>query len=191
MGQYVSKTVTADAYKIGDADIPAWFTDAIAEDKLIQVVAPGGCIKGWLLRDKDGDVYADIGDYIVNTGTALVVWDATYFEARYIFDDARLLTVLTKTDAVTTGTGSTAAAPITWGIAVLNAVATVARANITAGTGATFKLYSDATFETEVTGASTIALTAGDDTTVYIKVTSAAGTKVLHYAVVISREAGE
>ena len=187
MAQYVTRTVTTEAYKIGEANIPAWFTNAVTEDKLIQVAAPGGCLKGWLLRDKDGDVYADIGDYIVKTGTELVAWDGTAFEAHYLFDDARLLTVLTKTDAATTGTGATATDPVVWGIDVINTVATLGRTDITAGTGATVNLYSDATFTTEVTGASTIALTAGAATSAYIKVTSAAATEVIYYKVAITR----
>lgn len=189
MAQYVTKTVTTDAYKIGDANIPAWFTDAIAEDKLIQVAAPGGCLKGWLLRDKDGDVYANIGDYIIKTSEGLHVNAATSFETMYLFDDARLLTVLTKTDAATTGTGATATDPVVWGIDVINTVATLGLTDITAGTDATFKLYSDATFATEVTGVSTIALTAGAATNAYIKVTSAAATEVIYYKVAITRAA--
>ena len=187
--QYVSKTFTADAYKIGSATVPAWFDEAVAEDKLIQVAAPGGCLSGWLLREKNGDVFANIGDYIVKTSAGLQVWGGTGFEAQYIFDDARLLTVLTKTDATTTGGGATATDPIVWGIDVLNAVETVALADITVGTDATFKLYSDATFTTEITGASTIALTAGAATNAYIKVTSVAATEVIYYKVAITRAA--
>ena len=187
--QYVSKTFTTDAYKIGNTPVPAWFDEAVAEDKLIPVAAPGGCLSGWLLREKFGDVFANIGDYIVNTNAVLQVCGGTSFEAQYIFDDARLLTVLTKTDATTTGGGATATDPVVWGIDVTNAVATVALANITAGTDATFKLYSDATFTTEITGASTIALTAGAATSVYIKVTSAAATEVIYYKVAITRAA--
>lgn len=189
MAQYVSKTYTADAYKIGAANIPAWFEEAIAEDKLVQVAAPGGCLAGWLLREKDGDVFVNIGDYIIKTGTELQAWDGTFFESQYLFDDARLLTVLTKNDATTTGTGAAATKPIVWGIDVLNTVETLGLAEITAGTNATFKLFSDATFETEITGANTLALTAGAATSAYIKVTSAAATNVLYYKVAITRAA--
>ena len=190
MAQYVSKTFTTEAYKIGNDNVPEWFSEAIANDEIMPVFAPNSfCISGWAVKRVEGNQFANIGDYIIKTSEGLHVNAATSFETMYLFDDARLLTVLTKNDDTTTGDGATAADPIVWAIAVANTVTGLALTDITAGTDATFKLYSDATFATEVTGVSTIALTAGAATNAYIKVTSAAATEVIYYKVAITRAA--
>jgi hypothetical protein len=64
---------------------------------------------------------------------------------------------------------------------------TLGRADIAVAADATFNLYSDSAFSTEVAGDDTIALTAGGDTAVYIKVTAQDGTTVMYYAVTVDR----
>jgi len=80
----------------------------------------------------------------------------------------------------------TVGAPITANMAVANNVASIADSNISAATGATVELFSDAAFTTPQ---SPINLTAGASTTVYIRVTAADGVTTLYYAVTIARAA--
>jgi hypothetical protein len=121
------------------------------------------------------------------------VWDGTATATRTInvtvrSTDAGLASVAGQTD-VTPGaeTGADTANAITWGVNVPTAKATLGRADIVPAANATYNLYADAAFGTEVTGADTVALTSGGATTVYLKVTAQDTTTVKYYAVTVNR----
>jgi plastocyanin len=103
--------------------------------------------------------------------------------------DAGLTSVAGQTDSNPgTQTGADAGNAIIWAVNVASEKATLARADIAVATNATFSLYSDAVFTTEVEDPATLALAVGD-TVAYIKVTAEDGTTVKYYAVTIIRAA--
>ena len=104
--------------------------------------------------------------------------------------DAGLTSVAGQTDSNPgTQTGADAGNAIIWAVNVAREKATLARADIAVATNATFSLYSDAVFTTEVEDPATLALAVGD-TVAYIKVTCREdGTTVKYYAVTIIRAA--
>ncbi|MFD2332583.1 S-layer homology domain-containing protein [Cohnella sp. GCM10020058] len=105
-------------------------------------------------------------------------------------DDAGLTNVAGKTDdSPAGGDGASAGTAVTWSVNVPNGKADVGLSDIVTVTGATYKLYSDSSFATEVTGSSTITLTAGAATTVYVKVTAQNGVTAKYFAVTIHRNA--
>ncbi|TYQ15366.1 UNVERIFIED_CONTAM: Ca2+-binding RTX toxin-like protein [Acetivibrio alkalicellulosi] len=75
---------------------------------------------------------------------------------------------------------------ITWAVSVANGKETLARAEIVASTNATFNLYSNVDFTTEISGGDTLPLTVGN-TTAYIKVAAQDATTIKYYAVTINR----
>ncbi|WP_217591933.1 S-layer homology domain-containing protein [Cohnella sp. GbtcB17] len=105
-------------------------------------------------------------------------------------DDAGLTSVAGRTDSAPAGgDGASAGTAVTWSVNVPNGKADVGRSDIVTVTGATYKLYSDSSFGTEVTGSSMIMLTAGATTTVYVKVTAQDSVTAKYYAVTIHRDA--
>lgn len=103
--------------------------------------------------------------------------------------DAGLTSVAGQTDSNPgTQTGADAGNAIIWAVNVASEKATLARADIAVAADATFSLYSDAVFTTEVEDPATLALAVGD-TVAYIKVTAEDGTTVKYYAVTIIRAA--
>ena len=102
--------------------------------------------------------------------------------------DASLASVAGQIDgAPAGGNGLGTGTAVTWSVSVPNATAALGRVGIAVAANATFNLYSDAAFGTEVTGADTIALTSGGATTVYIKVTAQDTTTAKYYAVTVNR----
>ena len=100
--------------------------------------------------------------------------------------DAGLTTVLSS-PITATGTG-TSDSPKTASVSVASGVATAGRADITAAASATFNLYSDSGFLTEITDANTIDLASGAGTDIYVKVTAEDGT-ACYYKVTVNRAA--
>jgi uncharacterized repeat protein (TIGR02543 family) len=97
-----------------------------------------------------------------------------------------LASVLTK-DAESTSGDGTLGSPFVWTIDVSNATNVIARSDISIPASATFDLFSNSNFsDGEVTGANTIALSDGQSTPIYIKVTSESQTTAL-YVVNINR----
>jgi hypothetical protein len=101
--------------------------------------------------------------------------------------DAGLTSVLSQNISAG-GEAGTVDAPKTATISVDNAVATVGLGGIAVADDATFKLYSDANFSTEITGVNTIDLSVGAND-VYILVTAQDTTTKLYYKVTITRAA--
>ena len=102
--------------------------------------------------------------------------------------DAGLSTVAGQTDlAPGGGGGASAVTPITWSVNVANDKSSVSVTDISVAAGASFNLYSDSGFSTEVTGPATIPLTSGGATPVYVKVTAQDTSTVLYYAVTVNR----
>ncbi|WP_170292180.1 hypothetical protein, partial [Heliobacterium mobile] len=85
------------------------------------------------------------------------------------------------------GVGTSKESAIAWTINVDNSKNTLSRTDIVVSTGSSFKLYSDMSFNTEVSGSSSIALIEGGATSVYIKVTAPDGVSNEYYAVTINR----
>jgi len=103
--------------------------------------------------------------------------------------DAGLTSVAGQTDGSPGAqTGADADNAITWAVNVASEKGTLARADIAVAADATFNLYSDAVFTTEVEDPATLALAVGD-TLAYIKVTAEDGTTVKYYVVTITRAA--
>ncbi|MCD1259429.1 S-layer homology domain-containing protein [Paenibacillus athensensis] len=112
----------------------------------------------------------------------------TVNRAASISSDAGLTSVLGQADnAPGGGDGSAAGSAKTWSVNVLNPQATAGRADLAAAADATFKLYADSDFTTEVTGSGTIPLTAGAATGIYVQVTAQDGVTVRYYAVTVNR----
>jgi len=102
--------------------------------------------------------------------------------------DPQLTSVLEQTDNTPgSQSGANKDNAITWEISVANDKATLGRADIIVA-NEEFVLYSDAAFTTDVTDENTIALTAGEPTTVYIKILSWVSPGI-YYAVTINRAA--
>jgi len=101
--------------------------------------------------------------------------------------NAGITSVATIIDSTTTGTGVSIGTAIVWDITVPNSKATLSRADIAVATNATFNLYSDASFSTEITGVTSLGLSVGN-TLAYIKVTAQDATTIKYYAVTINRE---
>lgn len=103
---------------------------------------------------------------------------------------AAISTILSQTDSAPAGgNGGTTAAAITWAVSVDNASETIGLSDISVSSDATFKLYTDSAFTSEITGSSIVALASGASTTVYIKVTAQDTTTIKYYAVTINRAA--
>ncbi|MGI6596549.1 MAG: cadherin-like beta sandwich domain-containing protein [bacterium] len=121
-----------------------------------------------------------------NSGVVTAVFPAT--EAA-LSSDAGLTSVAGQTDGSPGAqTGADADNAITWALDVANEKASLGRDDIAVAADATFNLYSDAVFTTEVEDPATLALAVGD-TVAYIKVTAEDGTTVKYYAVTIIRAA--
>ncbi len=103
--------------------------------------------------------------------------------------NADLTTVAALTDATPGAqSGADAGNAIAWELDVANAKSTLALGDIAVAANATFKLYSNAAFTTEITGADTLPLAVGN-TVAYIKVTAQDTTTVKYYTVTITRAA--
>ena len=100
--------------------------------------------------------------------------------------EAELLSVWTRTDDETSGTGASTADPILWDVGEVGATA-LSLTDITASDDATVKLYSDSAFSAEITGPDTLAIPMGETTTAYIKVTAQDGNNTVYYAVSFTR----
>ncbi|MFM9328024.1 S-layer homology domain-containing protein [Paenibacillus mesotrionivorans] len=87
------------------------------------------------------------------------------------------------------GNGSTANQAVTWTVNVPYSTAALRLTDVTTVTGATYQMYTDSGFTSEITGSSTVALTAGGATTVYVKVTAQDGVTVKYFAVIVNRAA--
>lgn len=106
--------------------------------------------------------------------------------------DAGLASVAGLTDpAPAGGDGATAGMPVTWKVNAANTVSSLGLADIApSDADATVDLYTNGDFATgKITGSSSISLTAGGATTVYIKVTAGDGTTAKYYAVTMNRAA--
>ncbi len=111
-------------------------------------------------------------------------------ELSTLSDNAGLTSVCLQTDnAPSGGDGISKANAIRWAIAVDQSKAELGRSDITVAGGASFNLFSDSDYTAEVTGADTISLTAGSDTTAYILVSAQDTAIVRYYAVSLSRAA--
>lgn len=105
-----------------------------------------------------------------------------------VSNDAGLISVAAQTDGTPgTQTGADLSGAILWEVNVDNTKAEIGLADIKVATGASISLYSDSSFETEITGTDTISLPEGKATTIYIKVTSQDTTTIKYYAVTITR----
>jgi hypothetical protein len=106
-------------------------------------------------------------------------------------NDAGLTGIAGQTAAtVGGGDGSTADQAITWTVNVPYSTATLGLADVSTVTGVTYyKVYTDNAFTSELTGTSTVDLTAGGATIVYVKVTAQDGVTVKYYAVTVNRAA--
>jgi hypothetical protein len=109
------------------------------------------------------------------------------FGGRVLSSDARLLSVAGKSITAGGGTGADASHAKTAEINVANSVAVIAPADIAAAADATFSLCGDSGFGTEITGANTLALTAGGATHAYVKVTSEDTAVTVYYDVTVNR----
>lgn len=104
--------------------------------------------------------------------------------------DAGLTGILGQTAATPGGgNGSAADQAITWTVNVPYSTAALGLTNVTTVTGATYQLYTDSGFTSEITGGATVALTAGGATTVYVKVMAQDGVTVKYYVVIVNRAA--
>ncbi|WP_459076919.1 cadherin-like beta sandwich domain-containing protein [Cohnella rhizosphaerae] len=138
----------------------------------------------------DSALYNPYGLAVDSSGHVFIA--DTYFhriiQLTVLSDDAGLKSLAGQTDASPAGgDGASAGAAITWSVNVPNSKSAVGRTDIVAAAGATSKLYSDSGFAAEVTGSSTIPLTAGAATTVYVKVSASDGVTVKYYAVTVNR----
>ena len=100
--------------------------------------------------------------------------------------DKSLTSVAGQSTSTLASTG-TQSAPIAGSVSVANSKAALVLTDII-HTGLSFNLYSDSGFSAELTSGGTIALTAGGETTVYIKVT-AGDASVAYYAITVNRAA--
>jgi hypothetical protein len=167
----------------------------------------------WQVSANNGTAWTDIADdafysgaetdALTLTGAALtdngkqfrcIVNDAVWREA---VSNTVTLTVVLSTDAtlasvagqaVTAGTEQgTDTAPKTATLTVPATKTAIGRSDIIpAHAGATFNLYSDAGFATEITGTGTIALTPAGPTLICVKVTAQDGTTTLHYLITVN-----
>lgn len=103
--------------------------------------------------------------------------------------DARLTSVAAqKDDSPGAQTGADTGTAIAWEVIVPNSQSTLALTDIVSATSATFKLYSNSAFTTEITSGNTLPLAVGN-TVAYIKVTAQNVSVVKYYAVTIKRTA--
>ncbi|MEI7027764.1 DUF4073 domain-containing protein [Paenibacillus sp. y28] len=134
-----------------------------------------------------------VGSYTATVTVSGASFTAQHFTVSFavlpsLSNDAGLTSIAGQTTAAAGGgDGSAADKAITWTVNVTKGTATLALADITTVTGATYQLYTDSSFTAEITGASTVALTAGRATTVYVKVTAQDGVTAKYYAVTIKR----
>ncbi len=87
------------------------------------------------------------------------------------------------------GNGSAADQAITWTVNVPYSTAALGLTDVRTVTGATYQLYTDSGFTSEIAGGAAVALTPGGATTVYVKVTAQDGVTVKYYAVIVNRAA--
>ena len=95
----------------------------------------------------------------------------------------------TEQDNTVGGEGGSAGVPIKVSTSVADTVSFIGRDDITAAEGASFRLYSDASFTTEITGTATIELISNAATTIYIIVTDRNGV-IERFAVEVTRSSG-
>ncbi|MGG1517006.1 S-layer homology domain-containing protein [Paenibacillus oryzisoli] len=113
---------------------------------------------------------------------------ATITRAAAPSSDAGLTSVAGKTDtAAAGGNGGTPADSVTWSVYVANDKSSLNQADIVPAAGATFKLSTDDSFSSEVTGTETIPLTAGGTKVIYLAVTAENETAVKYYKVSVTR----
>lgn len=158
----------------------------------------GGVASGYALTDvktTDGGLLT----FYLPTGAATALYNsnnyATTVEAFHtnvfasLSTNAGLTTVAALTDATPGAqSGADTTNAIAWDLSVANAKSSLSRADIEVAANATFNLYSNAAFTTEITGASTLPLAVGN-TVAYIKVTAQDTTTIKYYAVTITRAA--
>ncbi|MDF2672596.1 MAG: cell wall-binding protein [Clostridiales bacterium] len=108
--------------------------------------------------------------------------------ATFVSSNAGLTSVAALTDTSPgTQSGVDAGNAIQWEISTAYAKAAVGRADIIVVANATFHLYSDNTFSTEILNTDTLALASDGQTVAYIKVTAEDSITVKYYAVTINR----
>ena len=171
------------------------------------IVSDAPCLQ-WQVSTDGGTTWTDIDN---EHGTSLTITGfnasmdgnlyrvvATNFLGAQVFSNAANLHRLSSEAAllsvaaqpITAGSeAGTQSAPKTASINVDNPKGSVGRADIVVSDCATFNLYSGAGFTNEITGSSSIALTAGATTTIYIKVTAEDTSTVCYYSVAITRAA--
>ena len=111
-------------------------------------------------------------------------------ELNTLSDNAELTSVCLQTDnAPSGGDGTSKANAISWAIAVDQSKDKLGRSDIVVAGNASFRLFSDSNYSAEVTGAGTIPLSSGSDTTAYILVSAQDTAIVKYYAVSLSRAA--
>lgn len=191
MAQYSTNHNVVEAYIVG-TPAPAWVEQAF-KDRLLTKFMKGRVITRIDVETPCGTKSVVSGDAIIkHADGSLEAVAAATFATEYRADTADLTSVLGETDTTPSeATGLTPDDPIVWEIDVATTVEAVGLEDLVAADDASAQLYSDATFETEVTGESTIALVAGTPKKVYIKVTSLHETLVKYYEVTITRAEAE
>ncbi|WP_165452648.1 S-layer homology domain-containing protein [Paenibacillus thalictri] len=120
----------------------------------------------------------------------VMYYAVTINRAAALSSDAGLVSVAGQTPVSTGGGSGTAAnAAITWTVNVSYGKQTLLPADMVTVTGATYRLYTDSAFTSEITGSLTAPLAAGGATRVYVKVTSEDVTTVKYYEVTVNRAA--
>ncbi len=85
------------------------------------------------------------------------------------------------------GNGSTPDEAIIWTVSVPYSTLSIGLGDITTVTGATYQLYTDSAYSSEITGNATVLLTAGGTKTVYVKVIAQDGIAAKYYLIRVSR----
>jgi len=88
------------------------------------------------------------------------------------------------------GNGSTPDEAITWTVSVPYSTLSIGLGDIMTVTGATYQLYTDSAYSSEITGNATVLLTAGGTKTVYVKVIAQDGIAAKYYLIRVSRASG-
>ncbi|PKM85858.1 MAG: hypothetical protein CVU87_14210, partial [Firmicutes bacterium HGW-Firmicutes-12] len=158
----------------------------------------GAAASGYGLTDvKTTD--AGLLTFYLPTGAATAAYAPNNYAVTVVNNDSNAFATVSSNAGLTTVAALTDATPgpqsgadsdnaIAWEVNVANAKSTLALGDIAVAENATFKLYSNAAFTTEITGADTLPLAVGD-TLAYIKVTAQDTTTVKYYAVTITRAA--
>ncbi len=157
------------------------------ENKSVTVLGNSGSLEktgytfaGWNTKaDGSGSTYQANDNFNIATNTTLyAIWKSSA---------ANLISVAGQTDNSTGGgTGETADLAVTWQVNVDNAKATLALADIAVADGATFRLFADMNYTTEIEGEGTLALNVGN-TIAYVKIVSEDETTTRFFEVTVKR----